>query len=99
MTRRNASLLFLAFALAACAEMRWHKAGADEAALGADLSACSKLAQEQAARSGNLGLPPVSDPRFGAPVGPTQAEQRLQERQAADKCMTGKGYALVPAGK
>ena len=33
------------------------------------------------------------------PVGPTQAEQRLQERQAADKCMTGKGYALVPAGK
>ena len=99
MTGRTAGLLFFAFALAACAEMRWQKAGADETALGADLSACGKLAQEQAARAGNLGLPPVSDPRFGAPSGPTQAEQRLQERQAADTCMRAKGYALVPAGK
>ena len=94
--RRAAPLLLIAFVLAACAELRWHKAGADEAALTGELSACRKLAREKSVRAGNLGLPPVSDPRFGAPAGPTQVEQRLQERQAADACMREKGYALVP---
>lgn len=93
------ALLFFAFALDGCAEQRWQKAGAGEASLSEDLAACNKLAQEKAARAGNLGLPPVYDPRFGAPVGPSQAEQRLQERQAADACMRSKGYALVPVGK
>lgn len=99
MIRRDAVLLFFAFALAACAELRWHKAGADEATLEADLSACRKQAQEKAARAGHIGLPPVSDPRFGTPSGPTQVEQRLMENQAAETCMRGKGYALVPVGK
>ena len=94
-----AALLFFAFALAACAEQRWQKTGAGEANLNQDLDACNRLAQEKAARAGYLGLPPVYDPRFGAPVGPTQAEQRLAERQAADACMRAKGYALVPVGK
>ena len=93
------ALLFFAFALDGCAELRWHKAGAGEASLAEDLTACSKLAQEQAARAGNLGLPPAFDPRFGSPTGPSQVEQRLQERQAADACMRAKGYALVPVGK
>src|SRR5688572_8721844 len=94
------ALLFFAFALEGCAQApRWQKPDASDAALTADLDACNKLAREKAARAGNLGLPPVSDPRFGAPVGPSQAEQRLQERQAADACMREKGYALVPVGK
>ena len=93
------ALLFFAFALAGCAEQRWHKPGASEANLAEDLSACSKLAQEKAMRAGNLGLPPISDPRFGAPLGPSQAEQRLQELQAVNACMHAKGYALVPVGK
>jgi hypothetical protein len=63
------------------------------------LTACNKLAQEQAARAGYFGLPPAFDPRFGSPTGPSQVEQRLQERQAADACMRAKGYALVPVGK
>jgi hypothetical protein len=93
------ALLFFAFALDGCAEQRWRKPGASEAALTEDFNVCSKLAREKAARAGNLGLPPVSDPRLGAPVGPSQADQRLQERQAADACMREKGYALVPVGK
>ena len=94
------ALLFFAFALEGCAEApRWQRAGASDATLSDDLNACNKLAREKAARAGNLGLPPVSDPRFGAPTGPSQAEQRLQERQAADACMREKGYALVPVGR
>ena len=85
--------------LASCAEMRWQKAGADEAAIGRDLSACRQQARMKGAPAGNLGLPPVWDPRFGAPVGPTQAEQQLEERQAADACMKERGYRLVPAEK
>jgi len=99
MTSRAAGLLLFAFALSACAELRWHKAGADEAAFAADQSGCRKQARETAARAGHLGLPPVADPRFGAPSGPSQAEQVLQERQRADNCMREKGYALVPADK
>jgi hypothetical protein len=95
----TAALLFFAFALSACAEQRWQKAGAGEASMFEDLMACNKLAQEKAARAGNIGLPPISDPRFGGPTGPSQAEQRLQERQAADACMRAKGYSLVPVGK
>jgi hypothetical protein len=96
MRSSTATLLLFAFALTACADQRWHKASADEASLTQDLAACNKLAQEQAARAGNLGLPPAFDPRFGAPVGPSQAEQRLQERQAADACMRQRGYVLAP---
>jgi len=92
-------LPLFAIALASCAELRWQKAGADEAAVSRDLSACSKLVRDKGARAGNLGLPPVWDPRFGAPVGPTQAEQQLQERQAADACMRERGYRLVPLDK
>lgn len=89
----------MACSLAGCAELRWQKAGGDEAALTEALSACRKLAQERAARAGNLGLPPVSDPRFGAPVGPSQVEQRLQQLQTEDACMRDKGYALVPVDR
>ncbi len=99
MRMRTAALLFSAIGLAACAPLNWQKAGADEAATTEDLSACRRLAHLQTVRGGNLGLPPSFDPRFGAPVGPTQAEQRMQESQHTDTCMRGKGYALVPVGK
>lgn len=99
MHARAAVLLLFAIGLASCAQLRWQKAGADEAAISRDLSDCSKLAREKGARAGNLGLPPVWDPRFGAPVGPSQAEQQMQERQAADACMRERGYRLVPLEK
>src|SRR5512132_1431295 len=92
--------LVLALMLAACSELRWHKPGGDESALAHDLTNCRALAHEKAARAGNIGLPPATtDPRFGAPSGPTQAEQRLQEQQAVDACMRDQGYALVPVDK
>jgi hypothetical protein len=90
--------LALALVLSACAELRWQKAGGDEATLNRDLGTCRQLAQERAARMGNFGLPPSTDPRFGS-TGPSQVDQRLQERQAEDACMRGKGYTLVPADK
>jgi hypothetical protein len=96
---RTAASLLSAIALTACAPLHWQKAGADEAATTEDLSACRRLAHLQTVRGGNLGLPPSFDPRFGAPIGPTQAEQRMQESQHADACMRAKGYALVPVGK
>ena len=99
MRARTAVLLLFAIGLASCAELRWQKAGADAAAVTRDLSACSKLAREKGARAGNIGLPPVSDPRFGGPSGPTQAEQQLQESQAADACMREHGYRLVPVDR
>jgi hypothetical protein len=98
MTARTAGLLLFAIALASCAGTRWQKAGGDAAALEQDLQACRKLAQERAARVGNLGPAPSSDPRFGA-TGPSQVDQRLQELQSEDGCMRAKGYALVPVDK
>jgi hypothetical protein len=93
------ALLFFAFALPGCAEQQWRKTGASEAAVAQDLSACNKQARASAVRMGHTGLPPTSDPRFGAPSGPSQADQLMLERQAADACMREKGYALVPVGK
>lgn len=92
--------LVLALNLAACGEARWRKPGADDTALAHDLTNCRALAHVKAARAGNIGLPPAtSDPRFGAPSGATQVEQRLQEQQAVDACMREKGYTLVPADR
>ena len=93
---RAAALLIIAFALASCAQLRWQKAGADEPVLARDLSACSKLAQDRTARLWGIAPPATTDPRFGPPSAPSQAELRLQESQAVDTCMRGKGYALVP---
>ncbi len=90
----------LALVLAACSQLEWRKPGGDGTALAQDLTNCRALAHDKAARAGNIGLPPpVSDPRFGPPPGPSLAEQRLQEQQAVDACMRGKGYALVPVEK
>jgi len=90
--------LAAALGLAACAtETRWGKPGADEATLARDQADCRALAAQQSARMGATGLPPATlDPRFGAPSGPSVAEQRLQERELEDRCMRRKGYDRVP---
>jgi hypothetical protein len=87
--------LTLAFALglSACAEVRWHKTGGDDAALAQDLMACRKQVQDKFGGAGRLG-PIMTDPRFG-PMGPSQADLQMQESQATGTCMRGKGYSLI----
>ncbi len=94
---RAATALFLAIALASCAELRWQKAGADEAALASDLSACRRQAQDRTQRMWGIAPQPTMDPRFG-PGGPSQPDILLQESQAVNACMREKGYALVSVG-
>jgi hypothetical protein len=90
--------LLMAMALAACAELRWQKDGADAATLASALSACRKLAQERTQRMWGVAPQPTVDPRFG-PGGPSPTDLRLQESQAVSTCMREKGYSLVPADR
>ena len=94
MKRTAAGLLLFAFALAACAPVRWHKEGTDDASLTRDLDACRGQAHEKFSAAYSLAQMPSTDPRFG-PMGPTQADVRMQESQAVGMCMRGKGYSLV----
>ena len=85
--------------LAACGDMRWHKAGSDEAGLANDLAACNKLARERADRMWGPPTPRAEiSPVFG-PTGPSQVDLRLQESQAVTTCMRERGYTLVPASE
>jgi hypothetical protein len=95
---RALPLFTLALALAACGELRWQKAGGDDAGLTRDLAACRSQAQDRFGGAANIGLPPTTDPRFG-PVGPSQADLQMQQSQAVGTCMRGKGYVLVPVEK
>ena len=88
------STLALAIGLCACAGVRWHKPGGDDAALAQDLAACRKQAQDKFGAAGGLGPLTAIDPRFG-PMGASQADLRMQESQALGTCMRGKGYGLV----
>jgi hypothetical protein len=85
--------------LSACASVRWHKADGDDAGLARDLAACRGQAQNKVGIIGGLGSSSPMDPRFGAPSGPSQADQMMQESQALGFCMRDKGYALVPDNK
>lgn len=93
---RTAGLLFFAVALASCAEVRWQKAGSEDAALAQDLLACRKTAQE---RTNRMYGPPVlssPDPRFGPDaMRPGPAERLMSEEQAFGACMREKGYTLT----
>ena len=89
----------LALGLSACASVRWHKADGDDAGLARDLAACRMQAQNKVGITGSLGLSNPMDPRFGAPSGPSQADQMMQESQALGFCMRAKGYVFVPDGK
>ena len=82
--------------LCACAGVRWHKADGDDAALARDLAACRTQAQSRAGFAGSMGPTTAFDPRFGAPTGPSQADQMMQESQSLGFCMRQRGYVLVP---
>ena len=82
--------------LSACAGVRWHKADGDDAALAQDLAACRTQAQSRAGFAGSMGPTTAFDPRFGAPTGPSQADQMMQESQSLGFCMRQRGYVLVP---
>src|SRR5258706_6011121 len=88
--------LTLVLGISGCSTMHWHKTGGDDAALARDLAACRKEAQDRFGGAGALALPGSTDPRLG-PMGPSQAEQRMQESQAEGACMRHRGYALVPS--
>jgi hypothetical protein len=94
MTRTVAGLLLFPFALAACAPVTWQKAGGDDATLARDLAACHQRARDRFAAESGLAQMPSMDPRFG-PMGPSQADLRMQESQSVGMCMRGKGYGLV----
>lgn len=85
--------------LSACASVRWHKADGDDSLLARDLAACRGKVQSRTGIPGSPGASSPIDPRFGAPSGPSQADQMMQESQAVGFCMRDKGYALVPDGK
>lgn len=99
-TQLRPALPFLTFVLAlgmcGCAGMHWHKPDGSDAALANDLEACRKEARANFGAASGLGMPLSNDPRFG-PTGPTQADLRMQESQAADTCMRQRGYVLVPS--
>ena len=81
--------------LSACGGVRWHKAGADDAALTKDLGECRRKAQTRGGIAGSVGPPTSVDPRFGGPSGPSQADLMMQESQATGACMRERGYVLV----
>ena len=86
--------IVLLLALSACSAVRWQKPGADDAALAKDLAACRKQGQDKLGGTGSLAPPASTDPRFG-PMGPSQADLRMQEGQALGVCMRARGYVLV----
>ena len=93
-------LRFLTFALAlgvcGCGAMHWQKADGSDASVAQDLEACRKEAQAKFGASNAFGMTISNDPRFG-PMGPSQADLRMQESQAASTCMRQRGYVLVPS--
>jgi hypothetical protein len=99
--RATALLLFAltALALSACGEPpTWHKEGIDEMTVQRDLSACRKQAQAMQGPPGvAMGSSPMG-PRFG-PVDASPADRAMQEGQAINGCMRGKGYTLKAADK
>jgi len=91
--------LILTFFFTGCAELRWEKAGADPATTDRDDQECTAIARRNAQRSGPIALPPVCDPRFGAPMGTSQSDRLMQATEDQANCMREKGYRLVPEGK
>jgi hypothetical protein len=99
-----AAVLLLA---AGCADLRWHKDGADVNALNRDLEDCRQTGRTRAARE---AWPPGSSlPRIVgtdvqgraivSSVGQADTDRFLAEYDLTHECMSGKGYKLVPAEK
>ena len=101
-----AAIVCLLFA-AGCADLRWHKDGADAAALERDLGECQQQARAQAAReswspwlagSPVIGVDAQGRANLSQP-GRLDTDRFLREHDLARACMRGRGYELVPAEK
>ena len=97
----------MALLVAGCADLRWHKDGADAGTLARDLDECRQMGRAQAMREAWPPGPSVprivgTDPQgraiMGSP-GQLDADRYLAEQDLARMCMNGKGYELVPARK
>ena len=99
--RSSAAALLL---LIGCAELRWHKDGADGATLERDLTECRQEAHLQAERQAvpTPGTRIVGVDRLGRPIigqpERIEADRAMVEHDLARYCMGKKGYKLVPAG-
>jgi hypothetical protein len=104
--RASAAAVVLLLA-AGCADLRWHKDGADVNALDRDLEDCRQTARAQAARE--AWPPGPSMPRIVgtdvqgraivSSISQVNTDQFLAEHDLARQCMSGKGYKLVPVEK
>jgi hypothetical protein len=100
---RKFTLIVLAALLAGCGDVRWAKPDGETSTPAHDQANCRAAVSEQVQRQYGPQTPVASgntDPRYGADPGrPSQADRMLLVSQAVDRCMRGRGYALVPAGK
>jgi len=83
-------------------QVRWEKAGADEASLASELNACRAAAHSAIQRMYGPPRVPTSSPGvFGGPSAtePTLADRQMREQEAVNRCMRDKGYTLVPVGR
>jgi len=101
---KAAAASLLGAALCGCADLRWHKEGADAAALERDQRECGLQAYAQARRE--AGMFTLDTPRVvgldaqGRPVmGPSSrlgSERAMLELDLRRACMTKRGYKLLP---
>lgn len=100
--------LLLAAFVAGCAELRWHKDGADAAALERDIVACQQIARQRALHEAwPFGLAaahsPMSVDALGRPVAPYptrfETDRFLLEHDLTRFCMRDRGYELAPVEK
>ena len=96
----------LAVALAACADLQWHRPGAKPEERQQDLEQCRQEARLQSAqRTWPAGsMPQITGVDRQGRVIVAQPYSRDTERFLLEQdltriCMRGMGYALVPAGK
>jgi hypothetical protein len=98
-TAKPLAVMCLTLALAGCGSVQWSKAGSNEQAVTADLTACGNTANATMNRLYGPELPTTNfDPRFGPDMSrPSPADRRLEQQEAVNRCMREKGYALEPA--
>jgi len=102
---RLPTLCIAAMLAAGCAELRWHKDGADAAALERDLAECRQQAQARAERlstpKSGTGPRVVGVDGKGRAVisqpGQIDTGQFVAEHDLTRHCMGQKGWKLVPA--
>ncbi len=99
-----AALILSAILAGACADLRWTKAGADDAAVSRDLDECRATGLTRGAPAGGAGVTPPDQPveRGATPVGARPAasanERFIAEHEVVSACMQRRGYRLQSAG-